>query len=382
MDLLPVLELTKELVSRKSITPNDSGCQHIIQSRLDLIGFKWQYLNRNATSNLWITHGNSSPVLVFGGHTDVVPPGEGWKTDPFTPTQVDGTLVGRGTQDMKTSVAAFTEAAIRFVKDNPNHPGTIALLLTSDEEGDGLDGMKMVVEILQNRGLKADFSIVGEPTCVTQFGDTIKNGRRGSLNAKIIIEGTQGHVAYPDKVKNPIHVASEVLAKLKDIQWDEGHPGFPPTSFQVSNINAGTGAVNVVPGSCEILLNLRYSPAISAEEIEKRIEAVLKEVCERDGCTFKIEWKRSALPFSTKGTNLISAVTEAIEEVTGITPRYSTSGGTSDARFISQWCPEVIEFGPVNNLIHKANEAIPLADMEKLEQVYYLTIKKLLTPNP
>ncbi len=378
MDSSPVLELTEQLVSCRSITPDDAGCQDIIESQLDSAGFKSERINRNDTSNLWSTHGTGSPVVLFAGHTDVVPPGEGWKTDPFIPTVEDGRLIGRGTEDMKTSDAAFTEAALRFVRDHPDHKGTIALLLTSDEEGDGYDGTKMVVEVLKERGIKVDYCIVGEPTCSSKFGDTIKNGRRGSENAKITVEGIQGHVAYPEKVKNPIHAASEALTKLKEINWDEGYPGFPNTSFQVCNITAGTGAVNVVPKTCEILLNLRYNPATSAEEIEKKIEEVFKEVCQKEECTFKVEWKRSALPFSTKGTTLLKAITEAIEEVTGVKPECSTSGGTSDARFISQWCPEVLEFGPVNNLIHKPNESIPIKEITELEKVYYLTLEKLL----
>ncbi len=369
------LELTKALVACPSVTPNDSGCQRIIVERLSSLRFDEEFIDRGQTNNLWLRKGSAAPLFVFAGHTDVVPAGEGWLTDPFSPVVSDGKLIGRGTQDMKTSIAAFTEAAAKFIEDYPNHKGSIALLLTSDEEGDGLNGTKMVVESLAVKKVSADFCVVGEPTCVKVLGDTIKNGRRGSENGKLIVKGVQGHVAYPEKVKNPIHAAAKLIERLASTDWDQGYPGFPKTSFQVSNIKAGTGTVNVVPETCEVLFNVRYSPALSAEKIEEKISAMCKDL----DCTCEIEWQRSALPFETKGKTLASALSGAIKDVCGVTAEFSTSGGTSDARFISTWCPEVVEFGPVNDLIHKANESIDTDQIGKLAQVYYELLKKLLS---
>ncbi len=369
------VELTKALISCPSVTPKDCGCQQIICGRLQPFGFKPRFISRGQTTNLWIRKGDQSPVVVFGGHTDVVPPGSGWETDPFTPVEAGGRIAGRGAQDMKTSDAAFAVAAERFVQDYPDHKGSIAMLLTSDEEGDGKDGTKYVVEELQKENVKADFCIVGEPTCVSRLGDTIKNGRRGSQNGRLTVKGIQGHVAYPEKVRNPIHSAAPLLAELVATEWDEGYPGFPKTSFQISNINAGTGAVNVVPGTCEILFNLRYSPALTAEKIENRIE----EMCRKHGLDYEIDWQRSANPFSTKGQTLCRVLQESIREVCGdVDPQLSTSGGTSDARFISLWCPEVVEFGPINNLIHKANESVSVGEIGALAEIYYKVLVKLI----
>lgn len=368
------VELTEQLISCESVTPNDAGALDLISKELRKAGFQCREINRGQTKNLWAHKGQGSPYLLFAGHVDVVPPGkDGWLFPPFSPTEDNGWLYGRGTQDMKSSDAAFTAAACEFVKNHPDFKGTIGLLLTSDEEGDGKDGTKFVIEQLRGASPAPDFCIVGEPSCAQVLGDTIKNGRRGSLNGKLIIRGIQGHVAYPEKVKNPIHLASPVLLELSQKVWDEGLPPFPPTSFQISNIHAGTGAVNVVPGECEITFNLRYNPKHTAKSLEEEIE----KICRQQALDFSIQWQESAEPFFSEKVFFREKLARAIEEETGLKPNFSTSGGTSDGRFIKTWCPEVVEFGPVNDRIHKINERIPLKDIPVLARIYYRTIENI-----
>ena len=369
------LRLLKEVLSFPSVTPEDKGCQNLISGFLNDAGFESETIRREKTDNLYCWYGSAGPLFLFAGHTDVVPPGLGWDTDPFVPTEVDGNLIARGAQDMKTSDVCFAAAAKQFVQNFPNFKGRIALLLTSDEEGDGKDGTAFAIEELKKKGIHPDFCIVGEPTCSKELGDTIKNGRRGSCNCRVTIYGEQGHVAYPLKVENPIHTVSKIISKLAQTQWDQGCEGFPSTSFQVSNINAGTGAVNVVPGSCSFVFNLRYNPATCGQEIENKANGIIKEFAENAD----ISWEHSAFPFKTEGQKLTGCLENAISRVQGIHPTLSTSGGTSDARFISRWCSEVVEFGPVNNLIHKANESIPLKDIPKLTEIYYQTLVNLFS---
>ncbi len=369
------LRLLREVLSCPSVTPEDKGCQNLISGFLIDAGFESETICRGKTDNLYCWYGSAGPLFLFAGHTDVVPPGCGWNTDPFAPTEVDGNLVARGAQDMKTSDVCFAAAAKQFVKNFPNFKGRIALLLTSDEEGDGKDGTAFAIEELKKKGIQPDFCIVGEPTCSKELGDTIKNGRRGSCNCRVTIYGEQGHVAYPLKVENPIHTASKIISKLAQTQWDQGCEGFPSTSFQVSNITAGTGAVNIVPGSCSFVFNLRYNPATSGQEIENKANGIIKEFAENSD----ISWEHSAFPFNTEGKELTGCLEKAISKVQDIKPALSTTGGTSDARFISRWCSEVVEFGPVNNLIHKANESIPLKDIPKLTEIYYQTLVNLFS---
>lgn len=372
----PTAALAQALMARKSITPEDAGCQTLIAQRLCAHGFVAEAIDRNATSNLWLRHGQARPTVVFAGHTDVVPTGplERWDSDPFTPTLKDGLLYGRGAADMKSSLAAFAIAAEEFVCAHPNHAGSIALLLTSDEEGPALDGTVAVIEALQARGEAIDFCIVGEPTCVETLGDTIKNGRRGSLSGALVIQGIQGHVAYPQLARNPIHLAGPVIAALSAEVWDQGGEYFPATSFQISNIRAGTGATNVIPGLCEIDFNLRFAPVSTADALKARIERILESF----GLDYRISWTVGAQPFLTPPGQLVAATCRAIEECTGIKPQLSTTGGTSDGRFIAQVCPQVVEFGPINASIHKINEHIRAADIEPLKNVYRRTLELLL----
>lgn len=369
-------ELTCEILSRRSITPNDAGCQDKIVQVLEPLGFKAERIHRNDTQNLWIRKGEEGPLFIFAGHTDVVPSGDEslWDSPAFTPTIRDGRLYARGVADMKTSIACFTCAVERFIKDHPNHRGSIALLLTSDEEGDGYDGTTFVVDTLASRNIQPRWCIVGEPSCSRLLGDAIKNGRRGSLNGKLTVRGIQGHVAYPEKVSNPIHPAGQIVSELATTTWGKTYPGFPMTSFQVSNIHAGTGAVNVVPADCTVTFNIRFNPSLTAEALIQQIEGI----CAKYTSNYSIEWKISATPFATKGEELSKALSQAITKVCGIKPEFSTSGGTSDARFISRWCPEVVEFGPTNETIHKINENIPVDQIDKLTDIYYKTLETLL----
>lgn len=371
------LELTQQLIARRSVTPDDGGCQELIAARLAPLDFRAETVARNGTTNLWLRRGSRRPTVVFAGHTDVVPPGprEQWSSDPFVPTIRDGVLYGRGASDMKSSIAAFVVAAEEFVGAAPAHAGSIALLLTSDEEGPATDGTVAVVERLVARDEAIDFCIVGEPTSVDRLGDTIKNGRRGSLSGRLVVRGVQGHVAYPQLARNPVHEAAPALAELAATVWDEGNEHFPPTTFQVSNLRAGTGALNVIPGACEIDFNLRFAPVSSAESLMARIEAVLR----RHRLDYEIVWTVGAQPFLTRPGPLSEALTTAIERTTGRRPQLSTTGGTSDGRFIATVCPQVIEFGPPNATIHKIDECIRIADLEPLKDAYRRTLELLLT---
>ena len=371
------LQLTKQLIARKSLTPNDDGCLDIIGGRLAPLNFKLENMRHSEVDNLWARRGDAAPVVCFAGHTDVVPTGpvERWDSDPFTPTVRDGMLYGRGTSDMKGSIAAFITATERFVAEHPQHKGSIALLLTSDEEGIAVDGTVRVVEALKARKQGIDYCIVGEPTSVSKTGDTIKNGRRGSLSGTLTVKGVQGHIAYPHLVKNPIHLASPAIAELAATVWAEGNEYFPPTSFQVSNIKGGTGATNVVPGTVEIVFNFRHSTASTVESLKSRFIAILA----KHGLEYDLEWENSSgKPYLTPHGDLVDAVAAAIKQVTGLNTELSTSGGTSDGRFIADICPQVIELGPLNATIHKVNESVAVADLDALSEIYYLTLCKLL----
>ena len=372
------LDLAIELIARRSVTPDDAGCLGLIEERLAPLGFSFERIDAGRVSNLWTRRGTTRPLVCLAGHTDVVPPGNAaqWASDPFAPIMRDGMLTGRGAADMKSSLAAFVVAVERFVAARPGHSGSIALLLTSDEEGDATDGTVRVVEALKARGETIDHCIVGEPTSVERLGDTIKNGRRGSLSGRLVVRGIQGHVAYPERVRNPIHQAAPALAELAATRWDEGNDFFPPTSFQISNIHGGTGATNVVPDTVEILFNFRFSTASTAEGLKSRVLAVL----DRHGLEYAIDWTLGGRPFLTPRGRLVDILGESIRSVTGIEPALSTSGGTSDGRFIADICPEVVEFGPCNATIHQANECVAVADLEPLARIYEEALKRLLAP--
>jgi succinyl-diaminopimelate desuccinylase len=370
------LELAKELIARRSVTPEDGGCQEVIAKRLERAGFKCEPMNFGAVSNLWARRGAHAPLVCFAGHTDVVPTGplSEWHSDPFVPTIRDGKLYGRGAADMKSSIAAFVVAAEAFVAERPKHSGSIALLLTSDEEGPAVDGTVRVVEKLKSRNERIDYCIVGEPTCVDVLGDMLKNGRRGSLSAKLVVRGIQGHVAYPHLVKNPVHLLAPALTELAKTQWDKGNESFPPTSFQVSNIHAGTGAANVVPGAVEVDFNFRFSTESTDASLKERVHAILK----KHALEYSITWTLGAKPFLSKRGALAETVMAAGKKHTGRSAELSTTGGTSDARFIIDICPEVVELGPVNASIHKLNEHIALAELDKLPAIYLDTLRALL----
>ena len=370
------LALAKQLLSRKSLTPLDDGCLDLIGARLAPLDFNLEKMRHSEVDNLWARRGVSSPLFCFAGHTDVVPTGpvDKWDSDPFTPTVRDGMLYGRGAADMKGSIAAFVTAVERFVAQHPRHKGSIALLLTSDEEGIAVDGTVRVVETLQERKELLDYCIVGEPTCVSKLGDTIKNGRRGSLSGTLTVKGVQGHIAYPHLVKNPIHLASPAIAELAATEWDRGNDYFPPTSWQISNIHGGTGATNVVPGTVEILFNFRHSTASTTDSLKARVHAIL----DKHGLEYDLKWEMSGKPYLTPRGDLVDVVAAAIKQVKGIETELSTSGGTSDGRFIADICPQVIELGPLNATIHKLNECVAVDDLEALSEIYYLTLVKLL----
>jgi len=370
------LELAKALLARPSITPADAGCQRMIADRLAPLGFRAETFQCGEVTNLWIRRGTARPLVVLAGHTDVVPTGprEAWHTDPFVPTIKDGNLFARGAADMKTSLAAFVVAAERLVAAHPAHPGSLALLLTSDEEGPSVDGTVRVVEALKARGESIDYCIVGEPTSVERFGDTIKNGRRGSLSGRLTVRGVQCHIAYPERGRNPILDFAPAFAELAATRWDEGNEYFPPTSWQVSNIHAGTGATNIIPGEAVVDFNFRFSTESTPEGLKARVHAVL----DRHGLDYALEWVLGGKPFLTPRGRLVQALARAVEQVAGVKPAISTTGGTSDGRFIIDICPEVVEFGPVNRSIHKVNEAVSLGEMEPLAQIYLRACEDLL----
>lgn len=377
MSAFPTRELAKALIRRASVTPADEGCLELIGTRLAAIGFSLERIDSNGVSNLWARRGGESPLFCFAGHTDIVPAGpeSEWVSAPFEPSERDGHLYGRGAADMKTSLAAFVTASERFVLENPQHKGSIALLLTSDEEGTAAYGTRLVVDVLDGRGEKPDYCIVGEPTSTARLGDTIKNGRRGSLNGTLTVNGIQGHVAYPHLARNPVHQAAAVLAELASIRWDDGDEFFPPTSWQISNIHAGSGATNIIPGKLSVVFNFRFSPQSPAEKLKQR----LTEVLERHGLDYEIEWQLSGSPFITQRGKLVAALEEAIASSTGLEPELSTTGGTSDGRFIAKICPEVVEFGPINASIHKVNECIAVNDIEPLSDIYFGALQRLLS---
>lgn len=371
-----ILDLTCELIRRRSLTPDDAGCQTLIGERLRRAGFAIENLTFGDVSNLWATHGNGDPVFVFLGHTDVVPTGpeNEWTSPPFEPTIRDGKLYGRGAADMKSGVAAMTVAAERFVTVHPKHRGTVGVLLTSDEEGPlNQNGVRRVVEEFRRRGQRIDWCVVGEPSSAETLGDIVRVGRRGSLSGSLIVHGVQGHVAYPDKVRNPIHLAAPALAELAATRWDEGNAEFPPTSFQVSNVHAGTGALNVVPGALEAKFNFRYCTASTAQSLRERTQAILR----KHGLDFDVHWDLSGEPFLTQAGVLRTVVEKAIKDICGIVPRADTGGGTSDARFIAPLGAEVVEVGPVNASIHKIDEHVALADLERLPDLYAAVVGAL-----
>ena len=371
-----VLELACELISRRSVTPDDAGCQALLAARLQRAGFACQSLRFGEVDNLWASHGNGAPVLVLLGHTDVVPPGprESWSSDPFAPEVRDGVLYGRGAADMKGSVAAFVVAAERFVAAHPDHAGTLAILLTSDEEGDAIDGVRRVAASFRERGQRIDWCITGEPSSTLRLGDLLRVGRRGSLSAKLNVKGVQGHVAYPDKARNPIHQAVPALAELAARRWDDGYESFPPTSLQISDVHAGTGANNVIPGELQVLFNLRYNPHWDAPALETEIAALL----DRHGLDYQLHWHRSGEPFHTPEGRLRAVAREVLTEFTGAPPQESTGGGTSDARFIAPLGAQCIEVGPLNASIHQVDEHVAVADLEALPGLYLRLVERLL----
>jgi succinyl-diaminopimelate desuccinylase len=374
------LDLARQLIARPSVTPDDAGCQELIASRLAAAGFAAERFDRNGIRNLWLVRGTGRPLFAFVGHTDVVPTGplEQWSGDPFAPRERDGWLYGRGSADMKSSIAAFAVAAERFVRGQPAHAGAIALLLTSDEEGPAADGTVAVVEALQARGQPVDFALVGEPTSTATLGDTIKNGRRGSLSGRLLVHGIQGHVAYPHLARNPIHQLAPALAELAAIEWDRGDRFFPPTTFQVSSLHGGTGAGNVIPGSCEMQFNIRFSPASAPDALRRRVEQVL----DRHALSYALTWTLGAEPFLTPAGMLVDMLERAIVEVTGRRPELSTTGGTSDGRFLARICPQVVEFGPLNASIHQIDERVPIRDVERLARIYERTLQLVLGARP
>jgi len=373
---MDVQTLTHALISRASVTPDDAGCQDVLSEQLQPLGFTCTRLPFGQVSNLWARRGTTAPLLVFAGHTDVVPPGplEAWDSPPFTPTVRDGLLYGRGAADMKSSIAAFVVAVQEFVQTHPRHTGSIALLITSDEEGPALDGTVKVCDTLVARGEKPDYCIVGEPTSVHVLGDTLKNGRRGSLSGQLTVHGVQGHVAYPHLARNPVHTLAPALAELATTTWDAGNAHFPPTTFQVSNIHAGTGALNVVPGQLTLDFNFRFCTASTVEKLQTRVAAILQ----RHGVDHTLQWTLGAEPFLTPKGALSDALSQAILQETGVQAELSTTGGTSDGRFIARICPQVVECGPRNNSIHQVNEHIRIADLEPLKNIYRRTLEQLL----
>jgi len=375
----PTLALAGDLIARRSLTPDDAGCQALLRERLAPLGFACATLASNGVTNLWARRGTSPPLVCFAGHTDVVPTGPlaAWHSDPFVPTIRDGYLYGRGAADMKGSLAAFITAIERFVDDHPGAPGSIGLLITSDEEGPSTDGTVKIVEQLAARGERIDYCVVGEPSSVATLGDMIKNGRRGTLSGTLTVKGVQGHIAYPHLARNPIHLVAPVLAELAATEWDRGNAYFPPTSWQCSNIHAGTGATNVIPGTLELLFNFRYCPDSTCESLRERFESILR----KHGLECDLAWTGWGKPFLTPRGKLVDVATAVIREVAGVTPELSCTGGTSDGRFIADICAEVVELGPVNATIHKLNECVRIADLEPLSAIYRTMLERLLTPD-
>ena len=374
------LSLAINLLTRRSNTPEDAGCQELMISHLEPLGFKIERMRFGNVDNLYARRGTTGPLLVFAGHTDVVPTGplDKWHTHPFEPTIKDGMLYARGAADMKTSLAAFITSIEEFIAENPNHTGSIGLLITSDEEGVAVDGTIKVVEALKARGELIDYCIVGEPTSNKVVGDMIKNGRRGSLSGKLTVKGIQGHIAYPHLVKNPIHLVAPAIKDMVETVWDNGNEYFPPTSWQISNMNGGTGATNVVPGEVEILFNFRFCPELNNQgSTEANLKSRVHAILDGHQLNYDLEWEYSP-PYITPRGNLVEAITEAIEQAYGVMPELSTTGGTSDGRFIADICKQVIEFGPLNATIHKLNECVGVADIEPLKETYKLTLQKLL----
>jgi succinyl-diaminopimelate desuccinylase len=370
------LALTEELISLHSVTPADGGCQLKMAERLVPLGFACETIASGDVTNLWARRGTAQPLIVFAGHTDVVPTGplDQWSSDPFTPTHRDGKLYGRGAADMKTSLAAMIVAVEEFLASHPNHNGSIGFLITSDEEGPAIDGTVIVCDLLKARGEQLDYCIVGEPTSVKHVGDMIKNGRRGTMSGKLIIKGIQGHIAYPHMAKNPIHLAMPALAELAAVQWDAGNEYYLPTSWQMSNIHAGTGASNVIPGQCVVDFNFRFSTASTVEGLQKQVHAIL----DQHGLEYDLKWTVGGLPFLTPVGKLSNAITAAIKTETGLDTELSTTGGTSDGRFIAQICPQVVECGPTNASIHKIDEHVAVKEIDPLKNIYRRTLENLL----
>ncbi|GAB2516502.1 succinyl-diaminopimelate desuccinylase [Lysobacter humi (ex Lee et al. 2017)] len=371
-----VLKLTCDLIARPSVTPDDAGCQQLIAERLERAGFRCERLRFGEVDNLWAVHGDGGPTLVLLGHTDVVPPGprEAWASDPFVPEIRDGVLYGRGAADMKGSVAGFVVALERFVERHPAHRGRVAMLVTSDEEGDAIDGVRRVADVFRERGERIDWCVTGEPSSKAVLGDLLRVGRRGTLSATLTVRGIQGHVAYPEKARNPIHQSLPALAELTARRWDDGYATFPPTSLQISNVNAGTGANNVIPGEMRVLFNLRYNPNWDAA----RLEAACEDVLTRHGLDYSVAWHRGGEPFYTPQGPLRDAACAVLGQFTGTSPEESTGGGTSDARFIAPLGAHCVELGPVNASIHKVDEHVAVADLERLPDLYLALMERLL----
>lgn len=370
------LELAIDLIRRRSVTPDDAGCQPLLAERLAALGFRAEAMRFGEVDNLWLRRGDSGPLFCFAGHTDVVPSGpeEKWLHHPFGAVIEDGMLYGRGAADMKGSIACFVTACERFVASHPDHSGSIALLITSDEEGAAVNGTVKVIETLEARNEKIDWCLVGEPTCTDRLGDVVKNGRRGSLSGRLQVKGVQGHVAYPHLADNPVHKAAPALAELAGIEWDRGNEFFPPTSFQISNIHAGTGANNVIPGELQVDFNFRFSTEQTEAGLREKVEALF----DRHGLDYRIDWSLSGNPFITAEGELLAATRDAIEKICGITPEVNTAGGISDGRFIAPTGAQVLELGPLNATIHKVNEAVYTDDLDTLSRIYETVLEKLL----
>lgn len=371
------LALAKELIARSSVTPNDSGCQTLLAERLAAVGFRNESMRFEDVDNLWAVHGEGGPLLVFAGHTDVVPSGDvsQWRFAPFEPTEAEGYLYGRGAADMKGSLAAMTVAAERFAQRHPNHSGRLAFLITADEEGDAYNGTTRVVDTLVARGERIDWAVVGEPSSTTKVGDVIKNGRRGSMLGYLTVKGIQGHVAYPHLASNPVHRVAPAIAELSTEVWDNGNDFFPPTSFQIANFNAGTGATNVIPGEAHLVFSFRFSTEVTAEQLQQRVRALL----DKHQLEYDLRFEVKGQPFLTERGALVQAVTQAVQQVMGFDTQLSTAGGTSDGRFIAPTGAQVVELGPVNATIHKVDECVAIADLDQLTELYLAVMENLLT---